>query len=74
MIPYFCIAFRITWFVAEKLETSKLAFNRMRMPIGAAFALDEFAAQCVAGGTNSARLDCSVNRMAWFTVPLATSS
>ena len=34
------------------------------MPMGAAEALVELAAQCEAGGTNAARLDCNVNRSA----------
>src|SRR5450432_446280 len=53
---------------------SKLAFNRMRIPIGAALALVELAAQCEAGGTNAARLFCKVNRNACLISPAATSS
>src|ERR1700690_368284 len=64
IIPYFLSAVRITWFAAENEEMSKLAFRRRRMPMGAADAFEEFAAQCDAGGTNAARLDCSVNRSA----------
>ena len=64
IIPYFFIAFRITWFAAEYPDTSKLAFSRMRMPIGAAVALLVVAAKCDAGGTNAARLFCSVKRIA----------
>src|ERR1700690_3004448 len=62
IIPYFLSAVRITWFAAENEEMLKLALSRRRMPIGAASAFDEFEAQCEAGGTNAARLDCSVNR------------
>src|ERR1700680_1526307 len=64
IIPYFLSAVRITWFATENDEMSKLALSRRRMPIGAADAFDEFAAQCDAGGVNAARLDCSVNRSA----------
>src|ERR1700692_753299 len=64
IIPYFFSAVRITWFAAENPEMSKPALSRRRMPIGAASAFDEFAAQCDAGGTNAARLDCRVNRRA----------
>ena len=39
------------------------------MPMGAASAFVEFAAQCEAGGTNAARLDCSVKRSAWLICP-----
>ena len=53
---------------------SKLAFRRRRMPMGAAFALVELAAQWEAGGTNAARLFCSVNRKACLISPAATSS
>src|SRR5580700_6050643 len=74
IIPYFFRAERITWFAAEKEEMSKLALSRRRMPIGAASAFEEFDAQCDAGGTNAARLDCSVNRRAWLISPPATSS
>ena len=42
----------------------KLAFSRIRMPMGAANALLEFAAQCEAGGTIAARLFCRVKRNA----------
>ena len=52
----------------------KLDFSRKRMPIGAALALVEFAAQCEAGGTNAARLFCSVMRSACLISPAATSS
>src|SRR5580700_7651506 len=62
--PYCLSAVRITWFTAEYVEMSKGDFKRMRIPIGAALALVEFAAQCVAGRTNAALLDCSVNRSA----------
>src|SRR5579862_3332583 len=64
IIPYFLSAVRITWFAAEKEEISKLALRRRRMPIGAASAFEELAAQCDAGGVNAARLDCSVKRSA----------
>src|SRR4030081_3169088 len=64
IMPYFFSAFRITWLLVEYPETSKLAFRRMRMPMGAAFELLELAAQCEAGGTNAARLCCSVKRSA----------
>src|SRR3984893_4893750 len=74
IIPYFLSAARITWFAAENEEMSKLALRRRRMPIGAASAFEEFAAQCDAGGTNAARLDCRVNRRAWLMWPAATSS
>src|SRR5580700_11758848 len=74
IIPYFLSAVRITWFAVENEEMSKLALRRRRMPIGAAFAFEEFAAQCEAGGTKAARLDCSVKRNAWLICPAATSS
>ena len=74
IIPYFLSAVRMAWFAAENEEMSKLAFKRRRMPIGAASAFVEFAAQCDAGGTNEARLDCSVNRRACLICPAATSS
>src|SRR5271156_3808233 len=74
IMPYFCSAVRITWLVAENPEISKLAFRRMRIPMGAALAFDVVAAQCDAGGTKAARLFCSVNRSACLIAPLATSS
>src|SRR5579862_3783862 len=74
IIPYFFMAFRITWFVAENVETSKLDLSRNRIPIGAAMDCVEVAAQCDAGGTNAARLNCNVNRIAWLIYPAATSS
>src|SRR5271156_858555 len=74
IIPYCCSAVRITWFAAEKPEISKLAFNRRRIPIGAALAFVVVAAQCDAGGTKAARLFCNVKRSACLIAPLATSS
>ena len=59
---------------AENVEMSKLDLSRRRMPIGAALALVELAAQCDAGGTKAARLDCSVKRSACWIFPATTSS
>jgi hypothetical protein len=42
------------------------------MPIGAAFALVEVAAQCEAGGVKAAMLFSRVNLSAWLTAPAAT--
>src|SRR5882762_8235335 len=64
IMPYFFSAFRMTWFVAEYDETSYPAFSRLRIPMGAAKALLEFAAQCEAGEINAARLCCRVKRNA----------
>ena len=72
--PYFFSACRMTWFVCEKPEISKLDFKRMRMPIGAALGSVELAAQWDAGGVKAARLCCSVKRIACLIDPAATSS
>src|ERR1700683_5536308 len=56
IIPYFLSAVRITWLAAENEEISTLVLSRRRIPIGAASALVEFAAQCEAGGMNAAWL------------------
>ena len=74
IMPYFFIAVRMTLFAVENPEVSKVALRRTRMPMGAAFALLEFAAQCDAGGTIVARLFCCVNRIACLICPAATSS
>ncbi len=62
--PYCFKAFRIVWLIAEYEAMLKLDFRRRRMPMGGAEAFDVFEAQCEAGGTKAARLDCSVNRSA----------
>jgi hypothetical protein len=58
----------------ENVEVLKLDFNLSRMPIGAALAFVEFAAQWVAGKTNAARLCWTVKRNACLIEPLATST
>ena len=59
-MPYCFSAVRITWLAGEKPEISKLACNRMRMPMGGAFESVTLDAQCDAGGVNAS---CVVGRV-----------
>ena len=64
MRPYFFMALRMTWLVAEKVETSKLALRRRRVPMGGAAELLVVAAQWEAGGVKPALEFCTVKRIA----------
>ena len=74
IIPYCLRASKITRLAGENVEVLKLDFNLSRMPIGAALAFVELAAQWVAGKTNAARLCRRVKRNACLIEPAATSS
>ena len=74
MSPYCFKAVRITWSLGGKLEMSKLAFNRSRIPIGGAFWLVSDEAQWDAGGVNACRVSGTVKRMACLIAPAETSS
>ena len=72
--PYCFKAVRITWSLGEKLEISKPALSRIRIPIGGAFWLVSEEAQCDAGGVNASLVTGTVTRMAWLIAASKTSS
>ncbi len=74
IIPYFFSAVSTTraWPVYD--DTSKLAFNRNRRPMGGRFGSVDDDAQCVAGCRYARWLRDTVNRSAWSMWPLITSS